>query len=490
MINIPKNWLIFALLIHIIAAWYSVGHYHDDEYHQILAFTSSKIGLADSTELRWEYQDELRSGFQPFFAYTIVKPLSYLGIDSTFIHAFILRLISSLISIAALIYFIQAISPEIRDARIRKIGVYYLLFLWLQVFVNVRFSSEGWAESLFILGFSIYLINTRRTNNLNLLIGFIFGLAFLSRYQTGLMLAGFGLWMICIRREKLEPLFTIIAGGIIALAFGVYCDYWLYNKFVLTTWNYLSVNLLEGRVEAFTHEPWWYYIYYSSVQILPPITLLLPAIVISFWIIFRKHPITWITIPFILFHNYIGHKEMRFLFPVLGFAPIMFALVSDKIITLDLLKRNLSIIKFIKFIFFTSLIINTVLLILVMFLPASKEVVMWEKCLSHITEPSNSVIILTPDIGELSLNFYNTQKIELASTETTNSIGDLITENKQKTVYFAARKMKHLDKLEKEGISSNLECQIVPNWLMSLNINNWTSRASLWRLWKIKDKNP
>jgi phosphatidylinositol glycan class B len=483
---IPKNWLVFAALIHIIAAWYSVGHYHDDEYHQILAFTSAKMGLADTSELRWEYQDQLRSAFQPFFAYSVVKALSFIGVDSPFIHAFILRLISGLLSIVAILLFIKTISPEFNNQYIKEKGIYYFIFLWLLVFLNVRFSSEGWAASLFILSLSLYLINASRSNYKNILIGFIFGLAFLSRYQVGLMLLGLGLWMIFINKENIKDIFFIIVGGIIALLFGIYCDFWLYNEFVLTTWNYLNVNLLQGRVEAFTHEPWWYYMYYSAVQILPPITLLLPLFILAFWWLYRKHPITWITIPFFLLHQYLGHKEMRFLFPILPFAPIIFALIADKIALIKQFNSNIILIKLMKVIFFIALIINSALLILVMFLPSSKETVMWEKCLSDIPEKPELVTILTPDIGELEMHFYNVKNINIVSSRQEIPVHEILEKHRHETIYYAARKIKHLDELEESKVNHEMVCQIVPNWLLKLNVNDWTSRASLWRLWKIK----
>ena len=40
-----KNWFFFAFLIYSVVAWFSVGHYHDDEYYQILDFDAYKLGF-------------------------------------------------------------------------------------------------------------------------------------------------------------------------------------------------------------------------------------------------------------------------------------------------------------------------------------------------------------------------------------------------------------------------------------------------------------
>jgi len=37
----------------------------------------------------------------------------------------------------------------------------------------------------------------------------------------------------------------------------------------------------------------------------------------------RKDPLTWTVLPFLLIHVWIGHKEIRFLFPLLGLLPLL-----------------------------------------------------------------------------------------------------------------------------------------------------------------------
>ena len=42
---IPKYFFITLILFHLIAVCFSVGHYHDDEYFQILDFVAFKLGF-------------------------------------------------------------------------------------------------------------------------------------------------------------------------------------------------------------------------------------------------------------------------------------------------------------------------------------------------------------------------------------------------------------------------------------------------------------
>ena len=481
---LTRNWIVAAFVVHLIAAWFSVGHYHDDEYHQILAFAAARLDMPMQAGLNWEYAAKIRSGFQPFLVYFLVKTVTPLGITSPFVWAFLLRLFSAVLSIFASVLFLRAIIPELKVQRIQKWTVFFFLFFWMHVFLNVRYSSEGWSSSLFILGIGLYLHAARLSPTRYYIIGLIFGFAFLARYQTGLMLLGLGLWMIFIQHINAKQLTRVLAGGILALAFGAAFDWWLYGVPTSSAWNYFNANLIEGGLAKFGHEPWWFYIKYSALQLLPPITLFLPISVVTFWVLFPRHPITWATVPFVIFHHIVGHKEMRFLLPVLPFAPIMLAFVLEEIIKTTRLSRIKIVRRLWQILFNVSLALNIPLLILILFVPASREVALWEKCISHM-QVDKQTTMLSRDAGELNLDFYNLHGFKIIKVESEINITELSLQHPNSKIFYAARKRDYVLTLQRTGLSHKLVCQIVPNWVLALNINNWTSRASLWRIWEI-----
>jgi phosphatidylinositol glycan class B len=493
--SIPKNWLWAAIILHLLAAWFSVGHYHDDEYAQILNFATSKTGLDMQSQLMWEFEAGVRSGFQPFIAFVLSKATSFIGVNSPFILAFIYRLISAAISLLAIVIFIRSIASEFISKTAFKWTVFFLLFSWLLIFTNVRFSSEGWACSFFILALGLYRYPSPATKIRFLLVGLCFGLAFLARYQMGFALLGFGLWMLFINKQKPFNIFLVLLAGVFTLVLGTGFDWWLYGEPTVSSWNYFiwHYNGLGGGISDALPEPWWFYAYYSAVQIIPPITLLLPLFIVCFWIMFPKHPITWLTVPFVLFHTLFGHKEMRYLFPLLPFAPVMFALAAIK---LDekflLLKRN-----FFKYawylIFWPSVFINVVLVILILSLPASKEVALWQNCLGPLSEKDNPVLMVLDQDGsysdpaELNMDFYNTNKLEIISVQDEHHITEVNNQYPGRTLLYASRKQSRSQQLDEAGLSHELICQALPNWILKININNWTSRASMWRVWSISN---
>jgi len=496
--SLPKHWLIAAILIHLLVAWFSVGHYHDDEYAQILNFATSKIGMDMQSELMWEFEAGVRSGFQPFIAFVLSKATALIGIDSPFILAFIYRLISAIISLAATVVLIKAIAKDINSNNAFKWTVFFLLFSWILLFLNVRFSSEGWATSFFILGLGLFLLPSPASIQRYLMIGFFLGLAFLARYQVGFMLFGLGLWMLCIHRIHYISLFYILIAGLFTLLLGAGFDWWLYDEPIISSWQYFKwhydgLTSSSGGISTAVYEPWWFYIQYSALQLIPPITLLLPIVVIGFWLFFPFHSITWLTIPFVFFHTYFGHKEMRYLFPLLPFAPVMFALLC-----IHLNQRfSLMNFKFIKYFWYSilgvSLFVNFILVILTLSLPASKEVALWQNCLTPMALEKASVLLVLDQDGsysdpaELNMDFYNTTHLPIKSVKDENGIKEIIEQHPNKQILYGSRKRNRSKQLEDINLSYELACQALPNWILKININNWTSRTSMWRIWRIKE---
>jgi phosphatidylinositol glycan class B len=97
--------------------------------------------------------------------------------------------------------------------------------------------------------------------------------------------------------------------------------------------GYLQFNVLGGGAEhQFGREPVFAYVYLMPAQFFFAITLILMAALLAMWLRNPRHVMTWVTLPFVLAHLVIAHKEARFMFPlaiiatafpVLGFSPLL-----------------------------------------------------------------------------------------------------------------------------------------------------------------------
>ena len=293
-----RSIIIFGILIHLITAIYSVGYYQVDEHFQILEFTAYKMGLTESKNLAWEYQAQIRPAIQPGIAYLLIKVTNSLGIESPFNQAIFLRMISAIFSLSCMFLLMDAFIKEFHSSLLKKWFVFLSMMIWFIPYVHVRFSSENWTGIAFWTGFALIFIQ-RTTEQFYtkyylkyLLIGFLFGLGFLFRFQTGLLIAGIILWMIFIKKVRFSHLMMTISGIGIALLLGTLLDYWFYGEWTFTGWNYFQTNIIQDKVSGFGIQPWWFYLEEIFLKAFPPFSILIIICTIMVWLYFPKHPLT------------------------------------------------------------------------------------------------------------------------------------------------------------------------------------------------------
>ena len=155
-----------------------------------------------------------------------------------------------------------------------------------------------------------------------LLAGLLFGISFLFRYQLAIAVVALLAWLLVVNRTPLAKLLLIILGGVMALGLGTVLDYWFYGEWVIAPWNYLAENLLEGKAAEFGSRPWWGYLELIFERGVPPLSLVYLAA--TGWLVYRyrRDPVAWVTIAFIVVHSVLARKDIRFLFPLLPFLPV------------------------------------------------------------------------------------------------------------------------------------------------------------------------
>lgn len=323
-----RSLAILAVIV-AVTAWFSETFYFPDEHFQILEFMAFKLGITPATELPWEFGARIRPWFQPLVYFLIAKPLLLLGVKDLFVVAFVLRLLTGLFSLLALAVFAKAVLPSIQGEEEKRAFVRYLPLFGFLPYLFVRTSSEAFSAAFIALG--VALVMDRRSIGRLALAGLMCGLAFESRYQAGLVGLGLFLWLAVIAGARLPGLGAFLLGGVGALALGAVADRWGYGVWVFPPLGYVDVNLIQGvAAHQFGREPVFAYLYLLPAQIFFAITLVLMAAMTLMWLRNPRHAVTWASLPFVLAHVAIAHKEARFLFPlailatsfpVLGFSP-------------------------------------------------------------------------------------------------------------------------------------------------------------------------
>lgn len=312
----------FAIVAIIVTAINSVGYHHADEHYQIIEFANYFLGNVDANDLPWEFKARIRPSVQPLIAAGFFKTLNLLGLNDPFVLTMFLRISTGLFGLWVYVIFLQTwVNREVQAKGIPVLLALSAFFLWFMPYLLVRFSSENLSSLFFLWGLAHYFSN--RENKQLVFVGLLLGLSFTFRFQMAIAVAGFVAWLVIVERIRISETLSILIGGVFGLIVLLICDYWFYGEFVFSSWNYLSSNLIEGKAASFGVDPWS--MYFEELWVyLTTVGAMLCLVGFSLWVYhYKKSPFLWILIPFLLIHSLIGHKEFRFLFPIVFVFPVL-----------------------------------------------------------------------------------------------------------------------------------------------------------------------
>jgi len=321
-----RRYLLAALLLIVLTSWFSIGFHHYDEHFQLLEYANYKLGRTPVADLPWEFQARIRSWFQPAVAFAVVSGLEGAGVSNPFYSAAVLRLLSGLLFWLALVRLVRVSRWWFDSPAVRRAAIAAVCLLWFMPFLAVRFSSESWAGSLFIIGFSYLVAEVYRDRASGWDLGWAgvaLGLAVLARYQALILVLAGILWFLREARPGFARLAPPAAGFGVALGAGLLLDRWGYGEWGFTPLRYLiAVHPLDA-VGRFGSSPWWWYFPRTLWSGVLPIALPLLVGAVAAWVRRPRSPLTWISLPFVAVHCLIAHKELRFLFPLAPVLPFL-----------------------------------------------------------------------------------------------------------------------------------------------------------------------
>jgi phosphatidylinositol glycan class B len=476
-----RNIYLTGLIVFIITAIFSSGSYHFDEHFQILEFANYKLGNVTDHDLPWEFKARIRPTLQPTVAMLVIQCLNFIGIKNPFTYAMVLRLISALLSWIVLVKLSNLLLKNFSSEKSKKIFLVLSFFLWFVPLLSVRFSSENWSAITFFAAiyFILRFVDSKTISKTSQLIfaGLLLGFSFFFRFQIGFAIMGLFGWIVFVSRIKWKHISIIVLFAIVSVALCVYIDCWFYGEFQLTPFNYFKSNIIENKAADFGTSPWWFYIVSYLNGAIPPISIFLSVL---FFIGLYKNPkniFVWSMVPFLLVHFIVGHKEMRFLFPM------VFAFVYIASLGIDFLIEYPKLKFFKKPVFVITLIVNTAILIFIMF-TSTQPVVKYYEFLYYASKDKEVVILSkNEDVYQLiglPVNFYRSPNVKCKVMKNDRDIDDYLDSTKTGSVYVLERSF------TKENSYKDYHTQIAysryPLWIIHFNFNDWMSRTRLWKI--------
>jgi GPI mannosyltransferase 3 len=468
-----------GLLAHLLAAVFSVGHHHCDEYFQIIEFASYKLGITPASELPWEFAGQMRSSLQPVLFLYLHQCLNWFSVTNHFTIVLTFRLLHSLIAFTATLWFTKLMLPQIKYPAHKTFLLFLSLLLWSIPYFHARHSSENLSTSLFLFGLCTYLYFKKNPRFSHFLLsGLFFGLAFVIRFQAGFLIAGFGLWLIFIQKEKLKQLLLMGIALLAAIALGILIDKWFYGNWTFTAYNYFNLNIVQDKVSGFGREPFYFFITETLLKALPPFSIFILISFGTFWILNRRHYLSWISLIYIAIHFMVPHKELRFLFPMLAFIPFVFCHFADMV--KDEARPFHRRFLFIFHPAFTKsfLAINTVVLLIFIFKPADDH---YKALKFYYNTYSNSKSTIyyaeaDPYSNAAALNYFRSPQICSLKMESAQGDACFTDAADSKTLYYIEAFVEN-DVLEIKGKRFKKVYCTWPKWIRHFNFNNWLERS-------------
>lgn len=467
----PK-YIYITIIIYLIASYFHVGYVHADEYYQIFQFAAYKIGLK-VIHTPWEFNDQMRSTLQPTIIYLIYKFYAMLTTPNPFVIGFIMRLISSALSIISMVIFIKAFLPSIESQLYKRWFILLTFLTWANIYYNIHYCSENISGKFFLLGFSILFLKFNRLYLKYLLSGLFLGLAFTTRFQMAFLIIGLFAWLIFINKISIKHLLTLLLVTIITVILtNVYVDYWFYGKWTLSAWNYFKQNIVLNKVNGYGVEAWYYYIYMTA-SILP----FGPFYIIGALLVFFYKPLnvlTWILLTFIIGHDLIGHKEIRFMVPIFSIMPL--CIVYGAQILEDKFKYNVASnwAKSIKFMWFLNCFLFLILLI-----PPTTELLMFRYIYDSYKTPTTYYFLSY--VGS-DVDFYKNNNIESNKIDNINEIHC----DKNKKCLLALTCMQAYE--NNFPFSDKIVFSQCPQWLYKVNYANWMGRTAIYNVYELDNE--
>ena len=358
-------------------------------------------------DLRYEFNTQMRPSIQTWAVVAAHHLGGFItGHNNPFYVNYFINLLSGAFCVFSICVFTKAFFPRI-EPQYQKNFLILSLFSWLVLYTNVHFNSENISGHLLLL--AVGLLYPRLPNlgkGWAVGIGAIMGLAFSCRFQVGFAILGLMLWLFvhCLRERRMSDWFVLAIGMALSiLIFNVVADYYFYGNLVFTTYNYFYQNIVTGMMNRDAGiSPW--FTYFITVSFYIPFGPLYVIAAVYYLIRYPLDLLSSIVAFFVLIHMVIGHKEARFLLPMLGFAPAMI------IVTMQDLEQRYSSLKLhsekvIKVVWTINLISCATLLI-----PAATDVGAWRFLYNNYKKPTVLYYYASPN---QKLLYYKKSNLEI-----------------------------------------------------------------------------
>ena len=179
---------------------------------------------------------------------------------------------------------------------------------------------------------------------------------------------------------------------------------------------------------------------------------------------------------FLFIHFMIGHKELRFLFPALGFVPVI---VMQGIQLLEN-KSGKSLIKkkWVQKAATLFVWINSLLILFICTTSFDRTTPLYRFVYYHYPEPTTLYYLGTDPYKQNHLPYYKRSNLKIIEIKSVDELPD----SEVDPVLLVVDRP---GKLENSDLNKKLIYSSIPGWVWHINFNHWIERTLAWYLFEI-----
>ncbi|GMY35497.1 GPI mannosyltransferase 3 isoform X2 [Fagus crenata] len=327
----PTNSLLFlstkrvfalCLAFRVVNSLLVQTYFNPDEHWQALE-VAHRIAFGYG-HLTWEWKKGIRSYLHPVLFAVLYKVLSLLGLDTPWFMTRAPRLLQAIFSAVGDLYLYK-LSDVLFGDRVAKWALFAQSANWFMIFCFPRTLSNNVETVLTLVGlyhWPCMRVSPTKVPLVSRKWGLaIAALAFSIRPTSAIIWVYVGLLELFVTHNKLRFIFLeVVPIGMLVLGLTCLLDRLMYGSWVLVPLNFLKFNFLSSGGDYYgTHKWHWYFTQGFLVMVFTFLPFSIAGIMQS-----KQWKLSGLIAWVLGLYSVLGHKEFRFVLPVLPIA-LMFS---------------------------------------------------------------------------------------------------------------------------------------------------------------------
>ncbi|KAL1332609.1 hypothetical protein HN51_061385 [Arachis hypogaea] len=271
--------------------------------------------------LTWEWKRGIRSYLHPLLFVPLYRVLAFLHLDTPLVMRKAPRLLQSVFAAVGDLYSYK-LSAVLFGDNVAKWALFSQLANWFMIYCSVRTLSNSLETVLTLV--SLYFWPCMRSSSRSSTVSRKWGLVLAAlacaiRPTSAIIWLYVGLLEFSKERYKLKLLFLEVAPiGMLVLGLTCLLDRIMYGTWILVPLNFLKFNFLSSGGDYYgTHKWHWYFTQGFPVMIFSFLPFCIAGIIYS-----KQWRYACLLAWVLGLYSVLGHKEFRFVLPVLPIALI------------------------------------------------------------------------------------------------------------------------------------------------------------------------